>query len=327
MKLEEIGFYTLSDERALNSNERTSIKRAEVIITSRCNFRCPYCRGTDINGDRNADMSLYSIKKTIDLLARDKIENIRFSGGEPCLHKNIESILRYTKKKCKELKHMAISTNGSLHMDRYRKFIKLGVNDFSISLDACCSKVGDKMAGGIQGAFDTVTANIKEISKLTYVTVGVVVDKDNVTELNGIVKFADSLGVSDIRLISSAQTNDINVFNDLVIEDEYLNKYPILRYRYNHFKIKRNVRGILDTDSTMCGLMLDDLIIKGKYHYPCVIKMREGCEPIGKMNKDYREQRLKHFQSCNTHCDKICKQNCLDVCIDHNNKWDSKNKA
>ena len=44
-KLEEIGFYTLSDERAKNTSSFSPLYRSEIIVTDICNFRCPYCRG------------------------------------------------------------------------------------------------------------------------------------------------------------------------------------------------------------------------------------------------------------------------------------------
>lgn len=42
MDLKEIGFYTLLDERVLNTSETSQMKRCEMIITEYCNFRCPY---------------------------------------------------------------------------------------------------------------------------------------------------------------------------------------------------------------------------------------------------------------------------------------------
>lgn len=45
MKLEEIGFYTLSDNRALNVSAWSPMMRCELVLTDRCNFRRPYCRG------------------------------------------------------------------------------------------------------------------------------------------------------------------------------------------------------------------------------------------------------------------------------------------
>jgi uncharacterized protein YutD len=45
MKLEEIGFYSLSDQRAKEASCTSQMKRCEMIITEECNFKCPYCRG------------------------------------------------------------------------------------------------------------------------------------------------------------------------------------------------------------------------------------------------------------------------------------------
>jgi len=205
--LKNIGFYSLSDERCKNTSETSQMKRCEMIITEYCNFKCPYCRGLKdwVYGDRKLKMlSLEEIKRYIDLWCEPlPLENIRFSGGEPTLHPDIVEIVRYAKSK--GIKRIAISTNGSNKSELYFDLVQAGVNDFSISLDACCAEDGDKMAGEIKGSFDKVVESIKFLSKLTYVTVGVVLTSDNVQRTIDTIKFADSLGVSDIRIISASQ--------------------------------------------------------------------------------------------------------------------------
>ena len=205
MKLEDIGFYSLTDDRAKNSSISSQMKRCEMIILEACNFRCSYCRGLkdEIYGDRKLKMlSLEEIKQNIDYWCEgDPLENIRFSGGEPTLHPNIVEIIKYSK--FKGIKRIAISTNGSNEFELYKELIESGANDFSISLDACCSSDGDKMAGGIEGSWDKVVDNIKKISKLSYVTVGVVLTQENISYCVDTIYFAHSLGVSDIRIISA----------------------------------------------------------------------------------------------------------------------------
>ena len=65
MRLEDIGFYTLSDERARDvarysygatcacDRIPSPLQRCELILTDRCNFRCEYCRGVkpQLRGD------------------------------------------------------------------------------------------------------------------------------------------------------------------------------------------------------------------------------------------------------------------------------------
>lgn len=161
--LKEIGFYTLSDERVKNTSMTSQMKRCEMIITEYCNFTCPYCRGLkdEIYGERKIkQLSLDEIKTNIDYWCENEpLENIRFSGGEPTLHKNIVEVVEYAKSK--GITRIAISTNGSNKMELYEKLVIAGVNDFSISLDACCADDGDKMAGGIEGSWKTVVNNIE----------------------------------------------------------------------------------------------------------------------------------------------------------------------
>ena len=203
---------------------------------------------------------------------------------------------------------------------KYKTLIEAGVNDFSISLDACCAEDGDKMAGDVKGSWNVVVKNIEEISKLTYVTVGVVLTPENIDRTIDTIRFAHSLGVSDIRIISAAQWNmPIPRLNE--VEKEILDAHPILKYRVNHFAEGVNVRGILDTDSHKCAIVLDDSAIAADFHYPCIIYMREQGEPVGKVGINMRQERLDWFNEHDTHTDPICKKNCLDVCRSHNNKY------
>ena len=128
------------------------------------------------------------------------------------------------------------------------------------------------------------------------------------------------MGVSDIRIISSAQWNEpIEALGE--VPQELMNKYPILKYRVNHFKNGINVRGMKKTDYNRCALVLDDSVIAGKYTFPCVIYMREGGEPICEVGPDMRKKRLEWFENHDTYKDEICKRNCLDVCVSFCNKY------
>ncbi len=315
--LRNIGFYTLSDYRAMKTNIDSEMQRGEIIITEYCNFKCPYCRGLndEIYKDRKfKQLTLEEVKEIIDLWS--PLSNIRFSGGEPTLHKDLIEMVKYAAES--GVMRIAISTNGTADLDLYKKLIEAGVNDFSISLDACCISDGDKMSG-VEDSWYKVVYNIREISKLSYVTVGVVLTPENVESCILTVRFAHELGVSDIRIISAAQWNEKIAGLDL-IEDEILNQHPILKYRVEHFNNGVNVRGLSETDSKNCGIVIDDSIVAGQMHFPCVIYMREGGKPIGKIGPNMRQERFDWFKNHNCLDDKICKSQCLDVCRDMNNR-------
>ena len=312
-KLQNIGFYTLTDERAFNTSINSPLWRCELLITANCNFRCPYCRGTD----KSANISFEQAKRVVDLWANEGIKNIRFSGGEPTTVAWLPNLIEYTAtKNC--IERIAISTNGSRSVEYYKELLQLGVNDFSISLDACCSSFGDKMAGVI-GVFDNVVNNIRELSKISYVTTGCVFDEKNIEQSVETVKFAHELGVADIRILTAAQYNKSLEFVEQ-IPKEILADHPILKYRVSNFKTGRNVRGITKNDNKYCPLVLDDMAIKGNKHYPCIIYMREGGKSIGTIGGHMRKQREIWANTHNCFEDDICKNNCLDVCIDYNNK-------
>jgi len=175
------------------------------------------------------------------------------------------------------------------------------------------------MAGGKIGSWEKVVDNIKEISKLTYVTLGVVFTPDNVGSCIETIRFSHSLGVADIRIIPSAQWNEpLKGLEEL--EQEILDAHPILKYRVTRFINNGNVRGLLDGDCKTCHLMMDDSIVAGDFHFPCVIYMREGGKPIGKVGENMRNDRIEYLKSHDTHKDPICKKNCIDACVELNNK-------
>ena len=318
MSLEKIGFYTLSDERARESSPASNMKRCEMILTDNCNFKCPYCRG--IREDFNGTMSLEDAKKVVKYWADDGLENIRFTGGEPTVYPQLLELIKYTKEQ--GVKRIAISTNGSAPMNYYYKLIDAGVNDMSISLDACCSADGEIMAGGIPGVWERVVDNIKKISKVCYVTLGMVFVEETMGTVNDVVRFGSELGVADIRVITAAQYNQ-TMTHLINIDQDLLNKHPILAYRVKNFKANRNVRGLQEGDSHRCGIMMDDSAVVGDSHFPCIIYLREGGDPVGKVGPNMRQERIDWINSHDTHEDPICKNNCLDVCIDYNNKWDT----
>lgn len=319
-KLEDIGFYTLSDNRALHVSPTTNMKRCEMIIIEDCNFKCDYCRGLDhqIFGERlRRQLSIGEIKRNIDHWCEyGPLENIRFSGGEPTLHKHLVEAVAYAKQK--GIKRIAVSTNGSNRYKIYEQLIDAGVNDFSISLDAADSKTGDMMTGtNLIGVWNRIVENIQRISSQVYTTVGVVLTPDNVDKFIEIVQFASSLGVQDIRVIPSAQWNQ--PLPELKkIPKEIMDKHKILKYRVENFIEGKPIRGLVPESPTQCPLVLDDSVIAGEYHYPCVIYMREQGQPIGKVGSNMRDERVEWFINTDTHKDPICKKNCLDVCVSYN---------
>ena len=188
----------------MNATHQTPLMRCELILTDACNFKCPYCRGQ--RKDLKKNLSFQEAKNILDIWIKEKVKNVRFSGGEPTIWKDIVKLTKYAHDN--GIERIAISSNGSASQEMYENLLNAGCNDFSISLDACCSSYADKMSG-IQGAFNTIINNIKFLSSKTYTTVGIVVTEETVNELKNTIEFAISLGVHDVRIISAAQYNEL----------------------------------------------------------------------------------------------------------------------
>jgi molybdenum cofactor biosynthesis enzyme MoaA len=253
----------------------------------------------------------------LDQWMEQGLKNVRFSGGEPMLYPHLEGLVYHAATKCQ---HIALSTNGSFPLEKYFSLMSLGVNDFSISLDACCASECGKMSGtGGAQTWQRITENIHELAKKTYVTVGVVLTDDNLLNLNGIVEFAHSLGVADIRIIPAAQNGNM-IAGVESLDPEIVAAHPILAYRVENILRGKPVRCIQRYDSHRCYFPIDDSVVCGDFHFPCVIYMREQGEPIGKIGPNMRAERIAWSEAHNTYQDSICRANCLDVFVDHNNK-------
>lgn len=304
MKLEDIGFYTLSDDRAKQTSHTSRLWRCEILVTNSCNFSCQYCRSVGPKGH----MSWEQAKTVFDVWIKEKLKNVRISGGEPTLWPHLEKATAYLNGAGVE--RIAISTNGSASTELYNRILMAGASDFSISFDACCSEDCKAMSGG-RDAWKRITNNIKFLSSKTYVTAGIVLTTKNEAKVCEIVQIAQELGVSDVRVIPAAQHS--KALNNLPI-----GSMPILEYRRKN--ISEGVRGLRKKDSKTCYLVLDDMAVIGNKHYPCIIYAREGGQAIGNVDNNMRLDRKKWSEKHNCKSDKICAGNCLDVCRDYNNK-------
>lgn len=316
MTLDEIGFYTMENARAKQASATSPLWRCELVLGARCNFHCPYCRhigGKDLSYEHAAD--------TVRLWAAQGLRNIRFSGGEPTMFPYIIDLVRLARDL--DIRRIALSTNGSAPTILYEQLVNAGMNDASVSLDACCAEDGDKMAGGIKGVFDAITENIRWLATRIYTTVGVVLTPDNLDTVNEIIRFADSLGVSDIRIIPAAQEGDR--LSGVQVDDRLLIKYPILRYRIRNLQAGRQVRGLSQSDPNRCPLVLDDMAVNQGKHFPCIIYMRESGAAIGTVGPNMRVERKQWAETHDTQADPICRKNCLDVCVDYNQTWNAYN--
>jgi len=321
MKLDQIGFYTLTDDRASQASDASPMWRGEILLTDRCNYKCVYCQGLPVKNDIPIELAT----RVIDLWVADQLKNIRFSGGEPTLYKELLTLVDRSQQGGVE--RIAISTNGTASLDCYKELIEAGLNDICISLDAILPSLASKMAGITNPQWKKVIRNIRELSQLTYVTASIVFTSENTCDAKGIVRFCSDLGVADIRIVTASHLQSDIVEAISGIEQEVLDAYPILKYRVQNYLKGWNARGIREGDTHRCHLVKDDCVVAGKWHYPCGVYLRERGAPIGAAGPRMRDERMAWFHNHNSHADPICQQYCSDIYVEYNNRCEKIGKA
>lgn len=88
---------------------------ANIILTNKCNQRCPYCFADDLLNSSTRDITTADFKLAIDLLLKAGEQKIGILGGEPMLHPDFHDMISYVISKgiCS-----VIFTNGRF-IDKY----------------------------------------------------------------------------------------------------------------------------------------------------------------------------------------------------------------
>ncbi|HET9225502.1 MAG TPA: GTP 3',8-cyclase MoaA [Thermoanaerobaculia bacterium] len=108
-----------------------------VSVTDRCNLRCTYCLPADMEfpfGDR-AFLSPAEMETIVGALVRLGIRQVRLTGGEPLIRKDILEIVNRLKS-LPGLEDLALSTNGTELARLAPDLKKAGLDRVNISVDS-----------------------------------------------------------------------------------------------------------------------------------------------------------------------------------------------
>lgn len=123
-------------------------KKLRVSLTDSCNLACKYCVPDGLVAEE-LDGKFSDVDELITCIAALKgqlqLDKIRFTGGEPLLHKKIVEIV--TRVKAMGFKEIAITTNGIGVDDNLKQLIAAGLDSINISLDASNATVFETITG------------------------------------------------------------------------------------------------------------------------------------------------------------------------------------
>jgi len=169
-----------------------------LFLTLRCNARCLMCNLQELINQDPREMSVAQIDKLLKEVAPAKPSIVLF-GGEPTLRADFIDIVRMVKSyglSC------GIFTNGTLfNEEKIKQIIDAGMDYAAFSLQAIGER-HDKIVG-VPGAFEKITANIKEFVKYknrrTKVIIHATISENNLDQLDKIVELGEELKVDLIR--------------------------------------------------------------------------------------------------------------------------------
>jgi len=153
-------------------------------LTTRCNLSCPICYGIK----KLKELPLIKVKQIIKKLKEWGFKQIGLTGGEPLLRKDIEEIIRFSKK----LKFkVALSTNGMLLSPEKIKRFEKYLDWLSLPLEGHNEEINSKMRS--PGFFPMIIKLLTFLNKRKLkVKINTVVTKLNIYHLNEIGEFLNN---------------------------------------------------------------------------------------------------------------------------------------
>lgn len=120
------------------------LESAQIEITNKCNLACVHCFNN--SGDPYPDeLTTKEILSLIDTLSCMGVYHITITGGEPLLHPDIFEIVEHAREKPMSVD---IFTNATLiTKEHVKKFKKVGINRFNISIDSVNEHIHDTFRG------------------------------------------------------------------------------------------------------------------------------------------------------------------------------------
>ena len=210
-----------------------------ISVTDRCNLRCVYCMPEEgVESIPHCQILTFDeIIRVCTVLAKNGLEKIKITGGEPLVRKGVASLIKQLKE-IDGIKSVTITTNGVQLVDFYDKLADSGVDSITVSLDTTDRQKYLEITRRDQ--FENVLNGIKYAQqqgrvRLKINTVPMRVDKQDILSLIEFAKDYDT----DVRFIEVMPIG-AGVDCDSFTEDDIKN---IIEEKYGKLTLCEEVRG------------------------------------------------------------------------------------
>lgn len=228
-------------------------KTAVWEVTKRCQLKCPHCCSN--SGDITVmhgygDMKTEKAFDYVDILYRNGVKVIYFSGGEPLLWEPLVYVVERARSYGMEC---CIATSGFANNKKiWKRLIELGVFSFHVSIDSYCAEKHDAFRG-VPTAFERALNFIdycKE-NKMTVVTSSMITS-DLINNFDKMLDLLDAHNVDRAVLnffIPLGRASSMT--GDILTTEEKKQIAEMLKEKAEGRKVKLSLKRIYDNGGTL----------------------------------------------------------------------------
>lgn len=167
-------------------------------LTHRCPLRCPYCSNPLALDPASRELDTDGWKRVIDQAADAGVLQIHFSGGEPCVRRDLEALVEYAT--AAGLYSNLITSAVMLDAERLAALKAAGLQHVQISFQDVEPDGADRI-GGFRGGH----ARKREVARAVVeaglaLTVNAVLHRHNIGRVDGFIDLALDLGAGRIEI-------------------------------------------------------------------------------------------------------------------------------
>ena len=252
----------------------------DLNVTNNCNFRCRHCC---FNSGvlKMEEMTLPFVRKVLKEFKELGGEKVDFTGGEPMLNKNILPMIRFGSKL--GLRTKIVSNGSLLNADKLAELKKAGLWGLSVSIDGSTYKKFNLIRPVHSKVYQNVIKTIKTSVILgLYTKINTVVFKQNIDDIENIIKQAIKLGVQEVRFcFFTPQGRGLAIDSFRASPVEWLKKIRTTLKKYDkQIKIVFGLSMIEKNKKINTSCLIPDSymlqILPDGGAYPCVLFAAEG---------------------------------------------------
>lgn len=167
-------------------------------LTHRCPLRCPYCSNPTTLAPASVELDTATWKRVLDEAADVGALQIHFSGGEPCVRKDLEELVAHAT--ANGLYSNLITSAVLLDAERLRRLKAAGLQHMQISLQDSEAIGADRVGGYRGGHVRKLQAARLVVAEGMALTINAVLHRHNIERVNTFIDLALELEAGRIEI-------------------------------------------------------------------------------------------------------------------------------